>query len=138
MSEQENIKLVQQAYENFKSGDIQSLLGLLADDVSWQLPEIENVPFAGKRQGRESVGQFFSTVAGSQDVKSFEPREFVAQGDKVVALGSYTWRVKSTGREFGGEWVHVFTIRDGKVTGFHEYTDTAAAAAAYSAKAHGA
>lgn len=53
MSEQENVKVVQQAYENFKRGDITTLLGLIADDVDWRLPEIENVPFAGHRSGRE-------------------------------------------------------------------------------------
>ena len=131
MSEQENTKVVQQAYQFFKSADIQSLLGLMSDDVSWQLPKVENVPFSGKRQGREAVGQFFSTLAEVQDVVSFEPREFVAQNDKVVVLGTYTWRLKANGREYGGEWAHVFTIRDGQITGFHEYMDTASAAAAF-------
>src|SRR5437763_12673609 len=131
MSEQENTKVVQQIYASFKSGDIQSLLALVADDIQWQLPAIENIPFAGKRQGRAQVAQFFASVADSQDVLAFEPREFTAQGDKVVAQGHYRWRVKATGREFGADWAHVFTIRDGKVVGFHEYTDSAAAAAAY-------
>jgi ketosteroid isomerase-like protein len=131
MSEQENTKLVQQAYENFKGENIQALLGLLSDDVEWQLPETENVPFAGKRRGREQVGQFFATLADAQEAKQFEPREFVAQGDKVVALGHYIWRLKATGREYEADWAHVFTVRDGKIAGFHEYTDTAAAATAY-------
>ena len=90
------------------------------------------MPFAtGKRSGREQAGQFFASLADSQDVKTFEPREFIAQGEKVVALGSYSWRVKSTGREYEGDWAHVFTIRDGKIAGFQEYTDTAAIADAY-------
>ena len=131
MSEQENTRLVQQAYENFKGGDIQSLLGLLSDDAEWRLPEIENVPFAGQRRGREEVAQFFATLADAQETRQFEPQEFIAQGDKVVALGRYSWHVKSTGRSYGGDWAHVFTVRDGKIVGFHEYTDTAAAAAAY-------
>ena len=131
MSQQENTRLVQQCYENFKTGDIQSLLNLLSDDISWELPEIENVPFSGRRQGREQVGQFFATVAESQDVLQFEPQEFIAEGDKVVSLGSYRWLVKATEREFTSKWVHVFTVRDGKIVAFLEYTDTAAAAAAY-------
>ena len=56
MSEQENTNLVQLVYENFKSGDIKALLTLLSDDIEWQLPEIENVPFAGKRRGHEQMG----------------------------------------------------------------------------------
>ena len=131
MSEQDNVEVVKRAYENFKAGDIGALLGQMSEDVDWRLPEIQGAPFAGARKGRGQVSEFFSSLADSQDVLSFEPREFVAQGDKVVALGSYRWRVKKNGREYGGEWAHVFTVRDGKITSFHEYMDSAAAAAAY-------
>ncbi len=48
----ENTKLVQQVYENFKNGDIKALLNLLSDNIEWHLPEIKNVPFAGKRRGQ--------------------------------------------------------------------------------------
>jgi ketosteroid isomerase-like protein len=89
------------------------------------------VPFSGKRRGQEQMGQFFASLIDTQEVQHFDPREFIAQGDKVVALGHYAWRVKATGREFGGDFAHVFTVRDGKVVRFHEYMDTAAAAAAH-------
>ena len=131
MNKQENIKLVHQVYEHFKNGDIKALLNLLSDDIEWQLPEIENVPFSGKRRGQEQMGQFFASLVDTQEVQHFEPREFIAQGDKVVALGHYAWRVRSTGREFGGDFAHVFTVNEGKVIRFHEYMDTAAAAAAH-------
>jgi ketosteroid isomerase-like protein len=131
MSEQESLTVVRRAYENFKGGDISALLDSLTDEVDWRLPEMQNVPFAGERSGRERVGGFFSELADSQESLSFEPREFVAQGDKVVALGSYRWRVKKNGREYGGDFAHVFTVRDGKIAGFHEYMDSAAATAAY-------
>src|SRR6266498_260341 len=139
-SELENTKLVQQIYEYFKSGDIKALLNLLSVNIEWQLPEIENVPFAGKRRGHEEMGQFFASLVDTQELQHFDPREFIARRDKVVALGHYAWRVKSTGREFGGDFAHVFTINNGKVVRFHEYMDTAAAAAAHrevlSARAH--
>ena len=130
MSEQ-NKAIVTQAYNNFKSGNIEALLTLLADDVVWTLPEIENVPFAGKRTGRASVGEFFSIIGASQESLRFEPRELIAEGDKVVSLGEYDWRAKATNREFGGDFAHVFTIRYGKVVAFLEFTDTAAVAKAY-------
>jgi ketosteroid isomerase-like protein len=131
MSEQENAKVVEQVYGHFKSGDIQSLLNLMSDDVEWELPNIENVPFAGKRHGREQVGEFFKSLADTEEALHFEPEEFIAQGDKVVALGHYRWRVKSTGREFEADWAHVFTIRNDKVSKMHEYIDTAAVASAF-------
>jgi uncharacterized protein len=39
--------------------------------------------------------------------------------------------VKKTGRRIASDWCHVFTVRDGKVAAFREFTDTAQAAAAY-------
>lgn len=129
--EQENTKLVEQIYEHFKRGDIKALLNLLSVNIEWQLPEIENVPFAGKRRGHEEMGQFFESLVGTQEFQHFDPREFIARGDKVLALGHYACRVKSTGREFGGDFAHVFTVHDGKVIKFHEYMDTAAVAAAH-------
>jgi hypothetical protein len=131
MSEQESRQLVEQAYANFKAGDIQTLLQLTSEDITWRLPEIENVPFAGKRQGRGAVGEFFSTLASVQDARSFEPREFIAQGDKVVVLGHYVWQIKANGRTFESDFAHVFTVRGGQIVAFHEYMDSAAAARAF-------
>jgi len=131
MSEQENIAVVQQAYTNFKSGNINALIDQMTDDVVWQLPEIKNVPLAGKRTGRDGVADFFATLARDQDVLEFEPRKFVAQNDTVVSLGYYEWHVKETGRDFESDFVHIFTIRDGKIAGFREHFDSAVVAAAY-------
>jgi len=70
-------------------------------------------------------------VGATQEAVRFEPGAMIAEGDRVVVLGSYEWKVKTTGRNFSGRWVHVWTIRDGKATDFDEYTDTAAIAAAF-------
>ena len=131
MSEKDNTAIVQQAYHNFKTGDIQGLLDQMSDGVTWQLPAVTDVPLAGKRTGRDGVKEFFGTLARDQDVLEFEPREFVAEGDKVVSLGHYRWRVKDTGREYASDFVHIFTVRDGKIVAFREHFDSAVVARAY-------
>ena len=131
MNEKQNAETVQEAYNNFNTGNIQALLDQMSDNVTWELPEIEGVPLAGKRTGRDGVKEFFETLSRDQDVLEFEPIESLAQGDKVVSLGHYKWRVKGTGREYASNFVHVFTVRNGKITGFREHFDTAAVAAAY-------
>jgi ketosteroid isomerase-like protein len=130
MSEQ-NKSLVNQAYSNFKTGDIEALLNLFAEDITWTLPEMAGVPFAGARTGRASVAEFFASVGGTQESLRFEPRELIGEGDRVIALGSYSWRVKATDREFTSDFAHAWTIRDGKATDFREYMDTAACIAAH-------
>ena len=95
------------------------------------MPAVITVPFTGSRRGRKEVGAFFASMLEQQEPLSFEVSEYVAHGDKVVALGRYSWRVKSTGRTFHGDWAHVFTLRNGQIVRLREYTDTANAAAAY-------
>ena len=132
MSEQANLKLVQQFYAAFTTGNINGVLSTLADDVGWFVPGPKDiVPFVGQRQGREQVAQAIAQFAEMQDGEQFEIKEFVAQGDKVIAFGHYRWRIKSTGHSYESDFVHAFTIAHGKVSRFQEYLDTQAWAAAY-------
>jgi ketosteroid isomerase-like protein len=128
----QNITVIpQQAYEAFQRADIAAVLSTLADEVEWIIPTIDNVSFSGPRRGRAQVAEFFSALAEQQEALRFEPKEFIAGEEKVVALGSYEWKVKATGKTWRSDFAHVFTIRDGKVVRFEEFTDSAAAAAAY-------
>ena len=68
MSNSENLDIVKSGYEKFGSGDIPGLLGLFSDGINWIVPEIENAPFAGARQGVESVGQFFQQLADAEEI----------------------------------------------------------------------
>ncbi len=131
MDPQENTKLVQQAYQLFKAGNIPALLDMCSDTVEWVFPELKGVAVTGTHRGRKGVADFFTKLAQTQETLSFEPREFIAQGDKVVVLGHYAFRVKATGKQFESDWAEVFTIKNGKVARFQEYANTAAAIVAY-------
>jgi uncharacterized protein len=125
MDERENTQLVQQAYRDFQNGDIPALLDALSEDVEWVVPEVEGVPGRGTWRGPEQVGEFFRILSDTQEPRQLDLREYVAQGDKVVVLGHYVWHVKATGKEWESDFVHALSVRDGKVTRFQEYTDTA-------------
>ena len=126
MGEQENTELVQRIYGSFRDGDIPAMLDSLSEDVQWVTAQIEGVPTGGTRRGREQVGQFFETLSDGQEARQLDLREYVAQDDRVVALGHYAWHVKATGKVWESDFAHVLSVRDGKVTRFQEYTDTAA------------
>ena len=132
MSEQDNLRIVQEGYADFARGDVQTLLGKFADDIEWVIPGSKNNPLAGTYKGRNRVAEFFKLLSDLTEISTFEPREFVAQGDKVVVLGRETGRVKSTGRGFQSDWAMAFTLRNGKIVKFQEYTDTANLEAAFS------
>jgi ketosteroid isomerase-like protein len=130
MSEQDNTRIIQEAFGAFGRGDLPGLLAMLTEDVTWDHPQPGAIPWAGARRGRDQVAEYFRLLGGTGDVLAFEPRQFVAQGDTVVVLGSERIRVRATEREYAVEWVLAFTLRDGKIASFREYTDTAAIIAA--------
>lgn len=131
MSEETNIKLVKEGYDNFGSGDIPGLLKRFADNIEWTTPTVEGADFTGRRNGLDAVTEFFSLLNDNEEFSNFEPKEFIAQGDRVVVLGTSTGTVKPTGRNFTTDWVHIFTVRNEKITNFLEFFDTAVVARAY-------
>ncbi len=133
MSEQTNVDVIQQAYAAFGRGDISALLSLLTDDVEWSQPGPSAIPFAGTRHGREGATEFFSLIGEMLEFEQFVPREFVAQGDTVVVLGYERSLVKQTGRTIEQEWVHVYTLSNGKIAKGRLFEDTAAQVVAFGA-----
>ena len=132
MSAEENTRLVQTAYEAFGRGDMPTLLDLLADDIEWVSPGDPNDdPNAGTFQGKDAVLGWFGGLASTIDFAKFEPREFIAQNDKVVSLVYAEQTARDTGRAFVNHEAHVWTVGNGKVARFQIYYDTAAAAAAH-------
>ena len=125
---------MQEAYAAFGRGDVQAILDRLDDNVSWTAvygagPQ---VPQGGERRGKAAIGEFFKQIAQNVNFSQFEPREFVATGDKVAALGHYRGTTP-IGKTFDLDFVMVFALRNGKVTKFMEFTDSAAVNAAYTA-----
>jgi uncharacterized protein len=125
MSEQDNVRTIEAVYAAFGRGDLGALLNSLAEDVVWQHPGPADIPWAGARQGRDEVAEFFIAVNQHIDIEHFTPGVFVTHGDDVIVFGHESGRTRAAGRVYGTDWVHVFTVREGRVARFREYTDTA-------------
>ncbi len=120
MSEQ-NVDLVSSAYEAFGRGDTDTVAGLLAE-TEWH--EAQGMPYGGTFTGAEAI---FSNVLGpiNQDVEGFTARleEVLDAGDeKVVSLGRYGGQGADGAVDV--PFAHVWTVRDGKIVRFVQYTDT--------------
>jgi ketosteroid isomerase-like protein len=131
MSEQANERMIRSVYEAFGRGDIPTILGMLADDVDWYDPGPPEVTHAGRYRGRDDVGRFFSKVGESLDIEAFQQTEFIAKGDRVIVLGSIRAKVKQTGLVYDSEFAMSWTLRDGRITKWQVYEDTARELAAH-------
>lgn len=118
--------VVQQAYAAFAQGDVPAILDLLDDEVDWEFVGSENLEYAGLRRNRDEVAAFFAAVAAADAIHEFEPREFIEAGNHVTVLGWERATALDSTEDFESEWVHVFTVRDGKITRWRGFFNTAA------------
>jgi uncharacterized protein len=113
--------VVQQAYAAFGRGDIPALLEMMDDDIDWMAPA--TLPHGGRFRGKDGVGKFLEGVGAAWDPLVLEVETLGAVGDDL-AVGI----VRADGTRRGGGpsgygAVHLFTVRDGRITRFREYTD---------------
>jgi ketosteroid isomerase-like protein len=128
MSTEKNVQTVKDFFAAIGRGDKEGLLALVAEDIEWVIPG-EDWPLAGTHRGHAGLTSLLQKVSEAVET-STEPREFVAQGDRVLVVGFATGRIKATNRTFEDHWVFAITVRDGKVTNIREYIDTQALARA--------
>src|ERR1700722_4116101 len=127
MGTQDSVAVVKAGFAAFGRGDMPGLLALMAEDVGWVSPGT-GIPLAGTYRGRDGVADFFQKLSGETEILASEPREFIAEGDRVLVVGWERVKVKPTERTIELDWVMSFTIRDGKVAKYQQYTDTKALA----------
>jgi ketosteroid isomerase-like protein len=97
MPESAQIVIVRRLYDARGNPDI--IRQVLAPDVRWEV--VEGFPYGGVYVGLDNViHNFFGRLF--QDYENFVAvgSEFLESGDRVVALGAYRGRAKTTGKDF--------------------------------------
>ena len=136
MSIEKNIQIVKDFFAAMGRGDREALLALVAEDIEWIIPG-ERWPLAGTRRGHAGLTDLLATASKTLETTT-EPREFVAQGNRVLVVGFAKGKVKATNKTFKDDWIFAITVRDGKLTSIREYIDTQALAQASQMDASGA
>ncbi len=126
MSEQENIQHTRDIYAAFGRGDVAAIMQALTDDIDWVIPGPSELPHAGTRHGKQAVQEWFGVFAQTVEYHRFEPYDFIAQGDKVVALIHVEGTMRHSHGTLAMDEANVLTFRDGKLARFQTFEDTAA------------
>ncbi|MEP9380121.1 nuclear transport factor 2 family protein [Aquabacter sp. CN5-332] len=128
MSIETNIQTVKDFFAAIGRGDREALLALVAEDIEWIIPG-KDWPLAGTYRGRAGLADLLETASKSIET-STDPREFVAQGDRVLVVGFARGKIKATNKTFEDDWIFAITVRGGRLTNIREYVDTQALAQA--------
>ena len=129
MSIENNVQVVKDFFAAIGSGDKERVLDLVAEEIEWIIPG-ENWPLAATHRGRAGLADLLQKASEKVEMTYPKPPEFVAEGDRILAIGVATGRIKATNKYFKDDWVFDITIRNGKVTKIREYIDTQALAKA--------
>ena len=129
MSIEDNVRTVKAFFAAMGGGDKQALLALSAEDIEWIVPG-EGWPLAGTHRGHAGLANLLRTASKELETSFPVPPEYVAQGDRVLVVGSAQGTIKATGKVWVDNWVFAITVRDGKLTNIREYIDTQALARA--------
>ncbi len=111
---QENVELVRKGYDAWNRGDIAAAVALAHPDFEWVAPP-DLVGARGGR-GRADFGRYLRSFSEVWDEFRCEPKGFWSAGDTVLVLVRETGRGKLSGARVHHHLVHVWTIRDGRVT----------------------
>ncbi len=128
MSIETNVQTVKDFFAAIGRGDRNDLFALVSEDLEWIIPG-RDWPLAGTYHGLAGLSQILETASTSLETTT-EPREYLAQGDRVHVVGFARGRIKATNRAFEDDWIFAITLRDGKLTHIREYIDTQALARA--------
>lgn len=118
-----NKEIIQGVYQAFATGDVPAVLGAFADDISWT--ESDGFPLAGTYVGPQAVLEnVFMRLATLGDEWTVNVNRLIAEGDTVVADGTYSWKHKETEEPCEVRMAHIWTLADGKVKTFLQHVDS--------------
>jgi len=123
----DNVSLVKNLYDAFGRGDIAAVLGAMSPDIQWY--QAESNPY--RPSGEAWVGpdtvlkNLFMRLGAEWDGFTVHTKRFLGAGDSVIVEARYTGTFKATGRSMDTQVCHIWDVKDGKMTRFQQYVDTA-------------
>jgi ketosteroid isomerase-like protein len=121
-----NLQLIQTVYEAFGRGDVPFIASNVKPEARWDFNVTSSeVPWHVPVSGPAEVPKFLAAFAGNVELEAFEPRQFIAAGDDVIAHIRIAYTVKHTGKRVDEEQLHWWTVRDGKIARLRHFEDTA-------------
>ncbi len=127
-----NVAVVDGLYQAFAKGDIPGALGAMDANIVWN--EAEGFPYADRNpyKGPEAVLNGVFARIGAEweywNLTNIQLHEM--SNNMVLATLRYEAKHKTTGKTINSQTAHLWTLKDGKIVAFQQFTDTKQAAAA--------
>jgi uncharacterized protein len=130
-----NLAVVGGIYEAFGRGDIEFILGQIAEDCEWESwrdnrGQMAGIPPMKPRRGSGGVAEFFAYVA-TMEIRDFQVLDMLAS-DRQVVVEVQISIAMADGGVLTDEELHLYSLDDeGKINRMRHYVDTAKQIEAY-------
>ena len=123
----DNVSVLKNLYAAFGRGDIPTVLETMSADIKWY--QAEGNPYMPSGEawvGPDAVlNNLFMKLGVEWDGFAVHPKSFHGAADSVIVEARYSGTYKATGKSIDAQVCHVWDVKDGKVTRFQQYVDTA-------------
>lgn len=121
-----NVAVVDGLYQAFAKGDIPAALAPMAPDIVWNeaegFPYSDNNPYIGPDAVLNGV---FARIGAEWEYWNLTDIQLHdMSNNKVLATLRYDAKHKATGKELDAQTAHLWTLKDGKIVAFQQFTDT--------------
>jgi ketosteroid isomerase-like protein len=125
-----NVEVVQNYFNAFQNGDMEHVLNSFHPDcyiVSVKEEERPKEQLYGIYRTEDEAKQFLNNITSLFHTKDFTVKHIASAGDNLVmANGTFSHEVKTTGKLFNSSWVQLCIIADEKIKEYRFYEDSAA------------
>ncbi len=132
VSDPGNVAVVDGLYQAFVKGDVPAVLSVMDANIVWN--EAEGFPYADRNPyiGPDAVlNGVFARIGAEWDYFNLTGIQLHdMSGNMVLATLRYKAKHKITGKMIDSQTAHLWTLKDGKITAFQQFTDTKQAAEA--------
>jgi ketosteroid isomerase-like protein len=120
---QDNVDVVQGAWDAFGRGDIETVLEAISPTAQTRVPE--SLPWGGTYAGPDGFREFLAKLGDSFEQFSATPQKVLGADDNhVVVLATTKGRTKG-GATIEGSTIWIYQLREGKIADAETFGDTA-------------
>lgn len=122
MTDSANVAVVRRFYDNLSSPEV--LMEVLSPTIRWEVAP--GFPYGGDYAGVDAVFRdFLGRVLSDFDDWRTAMNELHGAGDRVLALGTYSARGRTTGKTFSARFSHCWSVDAGTIIRLQQCADTA-------------
>ena len=117
-----NRAFVEGLYARYVAGDLDAVLGSLAEDAVWE-SEGSALPWSGRHIG-QGARDYFAALAAACELRGFTVERVLADEEWVVVLCTVQLYLRAAGREATFRKVDTLRIEGDRILAFREYYDS--------------